>query len=189
MSKAELDKMDLPPDGEEAPPPDAAEEAPVAGGGAGGTAPRAGRFKFALFALVGVLLLSGIGLGIWEVVGLYMGNKTAVREKAAPAQTLAASSPKLVFRDFLIPLPEGSGDRILMISFVAELNRNRKQADLNDNPGIRRQIIRAIQLRGDELLSSGAARELLKEDLAALMNQILGEGAVKNVYLADYAFI
>lgn len=47
----------------------------------------------------------------------------------------------------------------------------------------------AIQLRGNELLSSVKNRDLLKKDLVGLMNQILGEGAVKNIYLTDFTFI
>jgi len=50
-------------------------------------------------------------------------------------------------------------------------------------------MINAIQLRRNELLSSVQGRELLKKDLVVLMNQILGEGAVTDVYLTDFTFI
>jgi flagellar FliL protein len=83
----------------------------------------------------------------------------------------------------------GDGYRILLVNFVAELGKNKKQNDLNDNAGVRRQVINAIQLRRNELLSSVQGRELLKKDLVVLMNQILGEGAVTDVYLTDFTFI
>lgn len=191
VRKAELDKMDLPLDVEEAPIPEAPEEAPVVEGEKKNWfSSRGRRFKLGLFGVIGCLLISGVVFGIWSAVGVYKEKQAALaRQKAAAAQALASASPRLVFQDFLIPLPEGSGYRILMINFVAELSKNKKQADLNTNAGIRRQVMNAIQLRGNELLSAAINRDLLKKDLTVLMNQILGEGAVTNVYLIDYTFI
>lgn len=191
VRKAELDKMDLALESEEVPIPEAVEEAPVVEvEKKSWFSSRGRRFKLGLFGVIGCLLISGIAFGIWGVVGIYKEKQTTLaREKAAAAQALASAAPRLVFQDFLIPLPEGSGYRILMVNFVAELSKNRKQADLNGNAGIRRQVINAIQLRGNELLSSGNSRDILKKDLTVLMNQILGEGVVTNVYLVDYTFI
>ena len=191
VRKAELDKMDLPLETEEALIPEAPEEAPVAEVEKKSWLSARGRhFKLGLFGVIGCLLISGVAFGIWSAVGICKEKKaTLAREKAAVAQALASASPRLVFKDFLIPLPEGSGYRILMINFVAELSKNKKQADLNTNAGIRRQVMNAIQLRGNELLSAGNNRDLLKQDLTVLMNQILGEGAVTKVYLVDYTLI
>jgi flagellar basal body-associated protein FliL len=69
------------------------------------------------------------------------------------------------------------------------MDRNRKQSNLNVNAGVRRQVMNAIQMRGNELLASVQNREQLKKDLVSLLNQVLGEGAVKNVYLMDLTFI
>jgi flagellar basal body-associated protein FliL len=190
VSKAELDRMDLPSELEEGPIPEATEETPVTQEKTNWFSSRGRRFKLGLFGVVGCLLISAIGFGIWSAVGFFQAKQTALaREKIAAKQALATVAPRLVFQDFLIPLPEGSGYRILMINFVAELGKNRKQADLNSNAGIRRQVVNAIQLRGPELLSVGGNRDLLKKDLLGLMNEILGEGAVKNVYLTDFTFI
>ena len=191
VNKAELDKMDLPFEPEEGPLSESPEETPVVEEKISWLASRGRRFKLGLFIMAGCLLISGVIFGIWSAVGFYQAKQAALaREKAAAAvQAQAAAASRLVFQDFLIPLPEGSGYRILMINFVAELGKNRKQADLNGNAGIRRQVMNAIQLRGAELLSAVKSRDLLKKDLLGLLNQIMGEGAVTNVYLMDFTFI
>jgi len=183
--------MDLPLETEEVLIPEAPEEAPVPEvEKKSWLSSRGRRFKLGLFGIIGFLLIGGMSFGIWSAIGIYKEKKaTLAREKAATAQALASAAPRLIFQDFLIPLPEGSGYRILMINFVAELSKNKKQADLNTNAGIRRQVMNAIQLRGNELLAAGNNRDLLKKDLTVLLNQILGEGAVTNVYLVDYTFI
>jgi len=189
VRKAELDKMDLPFD-EEGPIPESTEETVVEVEKKTWLSSRGKNFKLCLLALVGCLLISGIALGIRSVVGVYQERKAVIaREKAATEEKLAATAPRLVFQDFLVPLPEGDGYRILMINFVAELGKNKRQRDLNGNAGIRRQVMNAIQLRGNELLHSLQGRELLKKDLLGLMNQILGEGAVTNIYLTEFTFI
>jgi len=189
VRRAELDKMDLPFD-EEVPAPESTEETTVEAGKKGWLSSRGRKFKLGLFGVVGCLLISGIVWGIWSAVGVYQEKKAVMaREKAAAGKKLAAAAPRLVFQDFLVPLPVGDGYRILLINFVAELGKNKNQSDLNGNAGIRRQVMNAIQLRGNELVSSVQSRELLKKDLVGLMNQILGEGAVTNVYLTDFTFI
>jgi len=193
VPKAELDKMDLPATPEEVIPPELSEEgsAETAAITTGWLASRSRRFKLGLFGVIGCMLVFGLGLGIWSAVGMYQDRKTALaRQKNEAAQALAAvQASRIEFKDFLIPLQDGNGYRILAINFVAEMAKNRKQKNLNGNAGVRRQVIKAIQLRSNELLASGQARELLKKDLISLMNQILGEGAVKHIYLSDFTFI
>lgn len=187
--KAELDKMDIP-FGEEVPPPETAEETPVEEARKGRLSSWGRKVKMGLFGVAGCLLISGIAMGIWSAVCVYQEKEAAVaREKAAAEKKTIAAAPRLVFQDFLVPLPVGDGYRILLVNFVAELGKNKKQNDLNGNAGVRRQVINAIQLRRNELLSSVQGRELLKKDLVVLMNQILGEGAVTGVYLTDFTFI
>jgi flagellar basal body-associated protein FliL len=181
--------MDLPLDPEEAPIPESTEDAPLVEEKTGWLSSRGRSFKLGLFGVVGCLLLSGLALGIWSTVGYFQAKKTTLAREKAAAQALATTAPRLVFQDFLIPLPEGNGYRILQVNFVAELGKNRKQGDLNANAGIRRQVMNAIQLRGNDLLSSVKNRDLLKKDLVGLLNQILGEGAVTNVYLTNFTFI
>ncbi|MBN1547898.1 MAG: flagellar basal body-associated FliL family protein [Syntrophaceae bacterium] len=193
VRKAELDKMDLPEIPEEAITSELSEEGPAETTEIkpGWFASRGRRFKLGLFGVIGCLLVSGIGLAIWGAVGLYQDRKAALtREKAAASQALAtAEASRLVFKDFLIPLPEGNGSRVLMINFIAEMGKKRKQINLNGNAGVRRQVMKAIQLRGNDLLDSIQNREVLKKDLINLMNQILGEGTVKDIYLTDFALI
>jgi len=191
VRKAELDKMDFPLEKEEVLIPEAPEDLPAAEvEKKNWLFARSRRFKLGLFGAIGCLLVSGTAFGIWSGVGIYKEKRaTMAREKAAVAQAPASAAPRLVFKDFSIPLPEASGYRILMINFVAELSKNKRQTDLNTNAGIRRQVMNAIQLRGNELLPGGNSRDLLKKDLTVLMNQILGEGAVTNVYLVDYTYI
>ena len=184
--------MDLPELQEEVPPPEATEpETEAAAPGespAGWLASRGRRFKLVLFGTAGCLLLAGIALGIWGAVGLYQEKKAAqAREKAA--QALAEAVPRIVFRDFSVPLQDGNGYRVLLISFVAEMGNKKKQADLNSNAGVRRQVLNAIRMRGADLVTSAEERELLKQDLVVLINQILGEGAVTNVYLTEFTLI
>ncbi len=190
VRKAELDKMDLPFD-EEVPLPEATEETTVDAQKKGWLSSRGRKFKLGLFGVMGCLLISGIVWGIWSAVGVYKERKAVIarEEKAAAVEKPAAAAPRLAFQDLLVPLPQGDGYRILLINFVVELGKNKNQSDLNGNAGIRRQVMNAIQMRGNELLSSGQGRELLKKDLVGLMNQILGEGTVTNVYLTDFTFI
>jgi flagellar basal body-associated protein FliL len=193
VGKAELDKMDLPAAPEEVPPPETPEESSeaVVEIPPGWLASRGRQYKWGLFGLIGFLVVAGFGYGIWSTVAYFQERKAALaREKNAAAQVLAAvEASRMVFRDFLIPLPEGDRYRILAINFVAEMDRNRKQSNLNVNAGVRRQVMNAIQMRGNELLASVQNREQLKKDLVSLLNQVLGEGAVKNVYLMDLTFI
>jgi flagellar basal body-associated protein FliL len=169
-----------------------------------------GRFSFLgekarliIFCALGCLLIAGVVWGTWYFVK--KGKQTPSlaantadvqpqeREEVMPsALSEALPSRQMVFQDFMIPIADGPRYRILKINFVVEVvvweNAVQKN-DMSYDPGVRRQIVNAIQSQGRDLLTAKNSRELVKNDLLSLMTQILGENTVKNVYITDFTFI
>jgi len=170
-----------------------------------------GKTGLAIFCILGCLLIVGVVWGTWYLVEKDKQSPPPLAVNTTDTQTQEQkeiiSSPSIsastfpevlpprhmVFQGFMIPLPEGAKFRLLGISFAVEVviveGKGVQKGDISNDPGVRRQIINAIQSRGLGLLQAKNSRALVKSDLLNLMTQIFGENVVKNVYITEYTFI
>jgi len=160
------------------------------------------KVKLVIFCVLGCLLIIGIVWGSWYFVKkskqappLVADMQTQEQEQEqeeTPPVGEALLTRHITFQDFMIPLSDGAGYRILKIDFTVEIVAGINEAhksDMGYDPGVRRQIVNAIQMHGRDLLTAKNSRELVKNDLLSLMMQILGENVVKNVYITSFTFI
>ena len=160
--------------------------------------------RLAIFCILGCLLIAGVVWGTWYFVGTSkqpspFATSVADSQTQEQKETIPFPSPNILlshhifFHDFVVPLPEGAKFLFLEVSFAVEVavidGKEVQKGNISDDPGVRRQIINAIQSRGRDLLPAKNSRALVKNDLLNLMTQILGENVVKNVYITEFTFI
>jgi len=155
----------------------------------------------AIFCILGCLLIIGVVWGTWYFVKKDKQPPLAAditdTQMQEQKETISPASPKIlpthhmIFKGFVIPLPEGAKFRFLEVSFDVEVVviEGKGVRDVSNDPGVRRQIINAIQSRGLDFLRAGNSRALVKNDLLSLMTQIFGENMVQNVYIIEFTFI
>ena len=219
VRKAQLDEIeiDLSPEEDKRLLDDAAEEEKQNAGGDGSEKEEENedegesRFSFlgektglAIFCILGCLLIIGVVWGTWYFVkkdkqppppatNNITDVQTQEQTKTIPSGTEVLPTSNMVFQGFAVPLPEGARFRLLEFSFTVEVviieGKGVQKGDITSDPGVRRQIIHAIQSRGRDLLPAKSSRSLVKDDLLSLMTQIFGENVVKNVYITEFTFI
>ncbi|MDR2861907.1 MAG: flagellar basal body-associated FliL family protein [Syntrophobacterales bacterium] len=154
-----------------------------------------------IFCILGCLLIISVAWGTWYFVKKGKQTPPSVAQ-TADIQMQEQEETDIVpvseglairhmaFQDFTIPLQEGNKYRLLEISFTVEIVENQRvRDDMINDPGVRRQIVNAVQSRGRDLFTAKNSRTMVKNDLLTLMTQILGENVVKNVYITDFKFI
>ena len=155
------------------------------------------RTGLTIFCILGCLLIIGVVWGTWHLVkkgkqpsSTAMEDIMDVKTQEQPLKILPTR--QITFQDFMISLPEEAKYRLLEVSFTVEVVEDAegvRKGDMGNDPGVRRQIVNAIQMRGRDLLLEKNSRALIKNDLLNLMIQILGENVVKNVYVTEFVFI
>jgi len=217
VRKAHLDEIDfdLPPEDDEQPPGGDDEEGKRKASDGGDDQEdgeqEESRFAFlgektrlVIFCILGCLLIVGAVWGTWYFVKKGKQQPSSAENMAnvktqEQKETISPASPEIIptnqvlFQGFMIPLPEEAKFRLLEVSFAVELvvveGKGVQKGDISNDPGVRRQIINAIQSHGRDLMPTKNSRALVKNDLLNLMTQIYGENVVKNVYVTNFTFI
>ena len=173
------------------------------------------RFKI-IMLLGSVLLVLGAGggAGYWWLfmrpdatgfAGLF-GSSEAEKAPPAAAQTPEASaqggktastaststSPRALFKPVPLPtltvnLADGSGNRYLKIGMEVEVSAQDAVQELqNQNARVRDAIILLLSSKTVAELTSAEGKVLLKNEVVARLNQILGAPRVVRMYFTDF---
>lgn len=157
---------------------------------------RGGGKKTLIFALVGVLLLAGVGAGAY-----YFGASRGITAAAAPADPAVAEAaavaaaeaeagklgPLVELKDFIVNILDEQETRYLKASMTLELTSPETVAEVEQRmPQVRDAVILLIGSKTFGELGDLQGKLQLRAELGAQINQFLKVGKVKNIYFTDF---
>lgn len=159
---------------------------------------KGGGKKTLIFALVGVLLLAGVGAGAY-----YFGASRGAAAAAAPADSAAIAAaaaaaeaaeaeagklgPLVELKDFIVNILDEQETRYLKASMTLELTSPEAAAEVEQRmPQVRDAVILLIGSKTFGELGDLQGKLQLRAELGAQINSFLKTGKVKNIYLTDF---
>lgn len=157
---------------------------------------KGGGKKTLIFALVGVLLLAGVGAGAY-----YFGASRGATAAAAPADPAVAEAaaaaaaeaeaaklgPLVELKDFIVNILDEQETRYLKASLTLELTGPEAAAEVEQRmPQVRDAVILLIGSKTFGELGDLQGKLQLRAELGAQINSFLKTGKVKNIYLTDF---
>lgn len=134
--------------------------------------------KTLVFALVGVLLLAGVGAGAY-----FFG---ASRGAAAEAEA-SKLGPLVELKDFIVNILDEQETRYLKASVTLELTSPETAAEVTQRmPQVRDAVILLIGSKTFGELGDLQGKLQLRAELGAQLNTFLKAGKVKNIYFTDF---
>jgi flagellar protein FliL len=156
---------------------------------------KGGGKKTLMFALVGVLLLAGVGVGGY-LFGASRGAgaaPAAVDPAVAAAAAAAAEAeagnlgPLVELKDFIVNILDEQETRYLKASLTLELSSPETLAEVEQRmPQVRDAAILLIGSKTFDELRDLQGKLQLRAELGAQINQFLKVGQVKNIYFTDF---
>jgi flagellar FliL protein len=103
------------------------------------------------------------------------------------ADSKAEEGAMYTLEPFVVNLNDAGGPKFLKVSLQLELANNLLSDKAKAKaPQIRDAVITLLTSKSSESLFPPEGKLQLKDEINARMNQILGAGSVKNVYLTDF---
>jgi len=136
--------------------------------------------KLLIIIIAAVVLLAGAGGAYFFLTG----KSTQQGKSSTPKESHGVN---FALEPFVVNLMDQSGTKYLKVSVQLELSDAKltEQAK-NRTPQIRDAIITLLTNKTSDELITPEGKLLLKDEIKQRANQILGEGAVTNVYLTDF---
>lgn len=143
----------------------------------------AGRFKVLLILIVTILFVAIAGGAIWLYGG--KGKKESVpTQKDARKTVIPTGEQATLFDHFVIDVRDKKGEiRIAFCDVAVELEHPRAAGAVGEQVEVRNAIYAFLKRKPIVDGLSPEGRELIKIELKNELNRLLGEKAVKNVYI------
>ncbi|MBF0328297.1 MAG: flagellar basal body-associated FliL family protein [Nitrospirae bacterium] len=144
--------------------------------------------KLLIIIIVAVVLLVGGGGGAFFFLKKSGGGGEG-KEAEKKADKKGEDVVMYSIEPFVVNLTDQGGGKFLKVTLQLELaNAGPTTSDKAKakNPQLRDAIITLLTSKSAETLVSPEGKLQLKDEISVRANQILGEGAVKNVYLTEF---
>ena len=116
-----------------------------------------------------------------------LGSATESGNTSAPVVPPTDKVITIYFNDFVIDLKDTSGkSKILVCDVAIDISDNQNVAQLVNNKDVRKIIYRTAKGKSAVALKSLEERKRLKNEITKELEEMLGEGIVKNVYFTNY---
>ncbi len=156
---------------------------------------KGGGKKTLILAIVGVLLLAGVGAGAY-----FFGASRGAAASAAPADPAVAAAaaaaaeaeagnlgPLVELKDFIVNILDQQDTRYLKASLTLELTSPETAAEVEQRmPQVRDAVILLIGSKTFGELSDLQGKLQLRAEMGAQINKFLKAGKVKNIYFTDF---
>lgn len=138
--------------------------------------------KLLLIIIIAVAVIAGGGGAFFFLTKSGGEKKTEHKEeKKAEDGIVFALEP------FVVNLSDATGVRFLKVTMQIELSKPEFEAKAKAKvPQIRDAVITLLTSKSSDMLVSPEGKLQLKDEINIRLNQVLGEGAVKNVFLTDF---
>jgi flagellar FliL protein len=149
----------------------------------------AGRLKVLLILIVTILFVAIAGGSIWLYDG--RGKKESVpTQKDAQKTVIPAGETVALFANFVVDVRDKKGDiRIAFCDIAVELEHPRTAGAAGEQVEVRNVIHAVLKRKPIVEGLSPEGRELIKIELKNELSRLLGEKAVKNVYITRFEVI
>lgn len=149
----------------------------------------AGRLKILLVLIVTLLLVAIAGGSIWFYDG--KGKKESIpTEKDVQKTMIPAGERVVLFDHFVVDVRDKKGDiRIAFCDIAVELEHPRAAGTAGEQVEVRNVIYAVLKRKPIIEGLSPEAKELIKIELKSEINRLLGEKAVKNIYITRFEVI
>jgi len=135
--------------------------------------------KLMMIIVIAVAVVTLAAVGFLVVPKFFGGDKKA--------ETKAEDGVMFSLEPFVVNLNDPGGPKFLKVSIQLELaNAPLLEKAKAKTPQLRDAIITLLTSKSSESLFPPEGKLQLKDEINARMNQILGAGNVKNVYLTDF---
>lgn len=152
-------------------------------GGEEGGAPKKKGSKL-LIIIIAVVVLAGAGGGTYFfLMKKSPDQKTEEKKKEEkPSETV-----NFGLDPFVVNLSDPTGNKFLKVTIQLEL-ANAKLLDVAKSrvPQMRDSVITLLTSKSSETLIAPEGKLQLKDEITLRLNQVMGEGNVKNVYLTEF---
>jgi flagellar basal body-associated protein FliL len=148
-----------------------------------------GRLKVLLILVATILLVSAAagGIGYWAGTGRPL---SATPPGDTPKTVMPAPEKLALFDHFVVDIRDKKGDiRIAFCDVAVELEHPRVAGPAHDQVEVRQVIHAVLKKRLNVDGMSSEVKEALKIELKNELNRLLGEKAVKNIYMTRYEVI
>ncbi len=156
-----------------------------------------GKMMLVIIAILILLILIGGGLAAFlllsggdeEVSSAPQQQQVAVQKKkgSSRSQSLLTIGPVYPMDQFVVNLLSESGSRFLKVSLQIELGNEEMVAEMDKKkPAIRDIVIRTLSSKTFEEIGTSKGKERLKDELVEIINEILADGQVKNIFFTDF---
>lgn len=148
-----------------------------------------GRSKILLILAVSILVLVIAGGSVWFYVG--KEKKEPVSTQKDVRKTVVPDSGSVVLFDhFVVDVRDKKGDiRIAFCDVAVELEHPRAKGAAGEQVELRNVIYAVLKKKSIVEGLSPEGRELIKVELKKELNRLLGEKAVKNIYITRFEVI
>ncbi|MCX8028116.1 MAG: flagellar basal body-associated FliL family protein [Thermodesulfovibrionales bacterium] len=149
--------------------------------GAEGGEPKKKGSKLLIIIIIAVIVLAGAGGGTYFFL-FKKSDKKEEKKEEKPSQTV-----NFGFDPFVVNLSDATSNRFLKVTIQIEL-ANAKLVDIakSRTPQMRDAIITLLTSKSSDTLIAPEGKLQLKDEITIRMNQIMGEGNVKNVFLTEF---
>ncbi|MBE0492263.1 MAG: flagellar basal body-associated protein FliL [Sulfurospirillum sp.] len=156
---------------------------------------KGGNLILILIVVLLVLLLVGGGLAAFFLLGSdepQVANQPA-RATTSTQKTTKRSSdyltigPMYPMSEFIVNLLSESGGRYLKVALDIELGDAKLAPEMDKKKSLIRDIIiRSLSSKTFEEVSTMKGKERLKDEIVSKINEILADGAIKNIFFTDF---
>ena len=153
---------------------------------------RAPSKKMGMFIIVGVLLLVIVGAGgVFAWMKFSSPSKTeqagARHDKGTEARDDESPGKVVDMTPFIVNLADPGVPRYLKVSIKLELDDDNAVTRLNDRiPQIRDSLLLLLSSQKSEKMRGIKGKLRLKDQIFERVSVIIGEGAVRSVFLTDF---
>jgi len=150
---------------------------------------KGGMMKIIIIALVGILLLAGVGIGAYLMGASKSGKESAeATTTETPKETSAVPvGPMVAMDDFIVNIMDTEGTRYLKASMTLELVNPESSAEVDERKAqIRDAILLYLSSKTFDEIRDLQGKLQLRADLIGRINGLLNTAKVKTIYFTDF---
>lgn len=145
---------------------------------------KGGKKKLLIFLILGILIIGIAGAGVFFFLGKKgEESKTSHGKKAKEHQ----QAFYVDFEPIIVNLLDPTGKRYLQVRLTLEIQDQKLEEEIKKKDAvIKDTIITVLSGKTVEEVIVPEAKENIKKELLAKINQVLGEEIITNIYITQY---
>jgi len=144
-----------------------------------------------LFAIISLVFMIGMGAGLFMLWNKMSSSeaegKESSKETAQEEEGKVGLGPMYSLDTFIVNLADDGGSRYLRVTMQLEM-KDEKIKDALDKrlPQIRDSILMILPVKTFVEIQTISGKRVLREEILAKLNSILGEGSIVNLYFTEF---